>query len=423
MFTPIHRELGLSGSEVLNWDLMQRVVGEHIHEQRDLDFKMVAYNSQDPAVVDELAKDLCAMANSGGGWIICGIRADKKKDIAVELTPFDIDKNTAQNIHRVARTHVQPALMDIRIHTIESPEGKWLFAIEIPPSDFIPHLCLYKKRNDSYPFYAPVRNGPSTIGLTEPEIRRLYREAMSLSKTRIDKEDELFDEFAQYGDIYGGLTFIMTAFPDVQTENRLNEFDVVSEFNRLHVTAWTRKNNGVWLLDHAGGKTTRGYRSWVIRHEYDEHQQRYWRVEISDRGVIRVAIRLGGWQLGDDSYGYYPVGKPNQAPQGHIEDALIEAFALVVKSQRQWYARNYKIVVGLSGLDKHPIVIRRMDPSLVNRLQPEDTNKVIHKFHRVHGFLEKDAAEDEQLSVLYKLAEDIVNQGEIMYPYNVKSPE
>lgn len=48
MYTPMHRELGLPASIPLDWSLMQRIVEAKMHEQRDLDFKMIGYNSQDP---------------------------------------------------------------------------------------------------------------------------------------------------------------------------------------------------------------------------------------------------------------------------------------------------------------------------------------------------------------------------------------
>lgn len=73
MFTPIHRALGLEAGNA-SIDLIQQAIDHGVEETSDLDWKQAVYNSRKPNWDEEAAKDIAAMANSGGGWIVFGIR-------------------------------------------------------------------------------------------------------------------------------------------------------------------------------------------------------------------------------------------------------------------------------------------------------------------------------------------------------------
>ncbi len=426
MFTPIHRELGLPSSYPLNWSLMEKVVAENLSEKRDLDFKIGLYNSNDSNVNDEIAKDLCAMANSGGGWIICGVRTDSVTDCAMELTPFSVDKNSEINLHRVARSSVQPPLMDIKIHPIKSPDERYIYAIEIPVTEVSPHLCLYKKGNDKYPFYAPIRNGASTIGLTEPELRRMYRESFLSLKERSENERNLYEEFSEYGEFYEGLTYVLVAIPEVLRTQRQEKQFILDVFCNRDADMFRRsefKYKPSLLNRYANTPIRRGYRSWVIHNENEVGEHYKWRVEIADNGIIRCAIKLSGKEVREEAQDDSSLGIFNQAPQPLIENALIESFSVVIQSQTHWYPCNYKIRTGLSGIKSVPLVIRRTDQFNRSQVRPEKESKQIIHFKPVDGFLEQTGNYQQNLQVLYQLAEDIVNQGEITYPEVVMSHE
>ena len=65
MFTPIHRALGLEPGNI-SIDLLVKAVERSVEETGDLDWKRVAYDSRRPGWDEEAAKDIAAMANSGG---------------------------------------------------------------------------------------------------------------------------------------------------------------------------------------------------------------------------------------------------------------------------------------------------------------------------------------------------------------------
>ena len=66
--TPLHRALGREASE-LTTDLFEEAVSKAIEETDSLDWKAAL-----PEKGPEFAKDVAAMANSGGGLIVYGVK-------------------------------------------------------------------------------------------------------------------------------------------------------------------------------------------------------------------------------------------------------------------------------------------------------------------------------------------------------------
>lgn len=71
-FTPLHRWLGRE-NEPLSIELLDAAVNVDLEEKSDLDFKLTSPSAAKLSQSD-LAKDIAAMANSGGGMLLFGIR-------------------------------------------------------------------------------------------------------------------------------------------------------------------------------------------------------------------------------------------------------------------------------------------------------------------------------------------------------------
>ena len=61
MFTPIHRALGLEPGNLTMSDINQ-AIAEKVEETADLDWKKKFYGTQNNAAMEEVAKDIAAMA-------------------------------------------------------------------------------------------------------------------------------------------------------------------------------------------------------------------------------------------------------------------------------------------------------------------------------------------------------------------------
>jgi hypothetical protein len=151
---------------------LQRAVDDHVREQPDLDFKMELYGN-----LEELAKDVVAMANAAGGLLVLGIRDNNGS--AQEVTPVDLSDDEERRMHQGLRARTVPFIPDVVIRPIiletdDTGHHKGFYLIAIGRSLIAPHGVMAqgdeKKRT-----YWPVRSGTTTRYLSEPELAEFYR--------------------------------------------------------------------------------------------------------------------------------------------------------------------------------------------------------------------------------------------------------
>lgn len=139
----LHRVLNISESTPITHDLFERLIAEKVREQTDLDYKATAYDFDDETKRFELAKDICAMANSGGGWIICGL--GEKKEIPTGFSPLNLDPKSETKIRELIEKRIEPSLQ-IDIYVVSRDDDTdTILAIKIPDSAQRPHLLRAKK--------------------------------------------------------------------------------------------------------------------------------------------------------------------------------------------------------------------------------------------------------------------------------------
>jgi hypothetical protein len=118
---------------------IQRLVDERASETRHLDFKRQLNN------VDDLADDLSALANVGGGVLIIGIGTDKA-DCAVSLHEHDLHV-VEQQVVQAARDGIDEPL---RIEPVVVPgnanPARGFLVVVVPPSDRTPRISVKKGR-------------------------------------------------------------------------------------------------------------------------------------------------------------------------------------------------------------------------------------------------------------------------------------
>jgi hypothetical protein len=118
---------------------IDRLISEHASESRHLDFKRQLGN------VDDLADDLCAMANVGGGVLVIGIGTDRA-DRAVSLHEQDL-RTVEQQAVQAARDGVDEPL---RIEAIPVPgaanPATGFLVVAVPPSGRVPHITVSRGR-------------------------------------------------------------------------------------------------------------------------------------------------------------------------------------------------------------------------------------------------------------------------------------
>ena len=144
----------------------QTLVDNHIAEGLDLDFKETAYSGR-PQDIREMLRDITAMANADGGYLIMGIREDNKSR-AVEFTPIENPHEKAQAIRQVCLDCIQDRIQGLEIRVFEINDVEGLIAIHTPPSEYRPHMMTRDHSTDLFRRYGTDKR-PMTIS----EIREL----------------------------------------------------------------------------------------------------------------------------------------------------------------------------------------------------------------------------------------------------------
>lgn len=117
----LHRELRVPSRTQVSYELLSQLVTNHVREQADLDFKRTLYHPQNKKEKEELVKDICAMANSRGGWIICGI--EKENSTAADIIGVNLDVTDETKVHQMLEGRIDPPIsVDIRVYHDQSAQ-------------------------------------------------------------------------------------------------------------------------------------------------------------------------------------------------------------------------------------------------------------------------------------------------------------
>ncbi|WP_405592279.1 helix-turn-helix domain-containing protein [Streptomyces sp. NBC_01190] len=146
----------------------------------------------------ELAKDVVAFSNAGGGLIVCGFKATKKKhelfEVAEKVTPFDRKLVDSTNYKDVITEYVRP-LLKVKFFWYDHPEGDpeasgHYFVIEVPPLPEADRWAMVTRgitENGQFiknSWTVPIRNGDSTAFLPQDEVYRLLNDGLGRQRWR-----------------------------------------------------------------------------------------------------------------------------------------------------------------------------------------------------------------------------------------------
>jgi hypothetical protein len=182
MAVRLHRLTSRLGAEVgdLTRTHLQQLCDLRMPEDVDLDFKGQDAYTTSPDGLDELAKDVTALANARGGLIIVGI-AEDTQGCADSLTKVAVSDKKIGQMTGGLRARVIPWLPDLTIRSIEDAPGSGdgYILIAVGASPIAPHPV----RMTSRPQYSYARRvGRTTAWLEESEIAALYRDRFRLAE-------------------------------------------------------------------------------------------------------------------------------------------------------------------------------------------------------------------------------------------------
>lgn len=149
-------------------DDFQKMVDAQIEETLTLEYKASAALTRDSKNVQELCKDVSAMANSAGGQLIYGIGEDKKthKPTALDDGVTD-DKISREWVHQILGSNVHPRMDGLTVQRIPLSTLGFGFVITVTPTQTGPHQAPDKKYYKRYELEA--------VAMEDYEIKDIMR--------------------------------------------------------------------------------------------------------------------------------------------------------------------------------------------------------------------------------------------------------
>lgn len=410
MFTPIHRALGLEPGN-LTLEIIKKAIEEGLEETADLDWKKKFYGIQNNAVMEEVAKDIAAMANSGGGWIVFGIKEDGENNAASSVNPIQWSADNERQIRNIAYSKIGPPVAGIEFFKIpcgENPDEGYIVLMHIPDSVYAPHFA--RKGDDA--FRAPWRNGPHTVFMTERDIERGFRERFQRG---VEQEKTLQGYFEQAAEALNPEQGVFLAIAAVPVTPRISATPVSEETMYQYANQMLNPeflHNFERTMHEIGfppsPEVKKGYRRWLIRTNVNSKVQ--YRKYFCDNGSMLASYQLGHIRRGKKLS--YDESKKNHCLSTHIEFVIAD-FMSLLRSYSQAYKvyGTYRIRAGLVGSSDAPITIRTI--SNFDQVLEESYSEPIKRFQPVSTFIDPLAPIEDVLPPLRTLALDIVNQGGI----------
>ena len=416
MFTPIHRALGLEPGN-LTLELIEKAIEAGLEETADFDMKRVVPDLKADKSKQEVAKDIAAMANSGGGWIIYGV-GEGATGIAGSIHPCEWEAKEEQQMLTIAYTKIDPPVIGLDFNKIscgENPDEKYLVLMHIPDSADAPHFARAEKNN----FSAPRRNGPHTNPMTYRDIERGFRERFQRGAEQEKTLQDYFEQAAEALNPEEGVFLAIAAVPvtpvisvDSITSSTASGYThpwaysyFMASHQGEHSKEYQVSTNHTFIWNN--GEHVKGMRQWVVRSYALVPEDAKYRKYLHDDGTLVGAYQLGGIQSMSSAL----AEKPNHCMFTHIEMALIDFFSLLREhAKERRTSGGFHIRVGLVGDTGSSIVLRFIDGA-TKVLLPESYSEPIKRFQLVSIFIDPLVPIEDVLPPLRTLALDIVNQG------------
>ena len=399
-FTALHRALGRPPGPLTD-DLLDEAVSVGVTETSDLDWKS---KLPQPAALkqSDFAKDVAAMANSGGGIIVYGV-TESKKAATGRVDAGDCDEAYERTLRAVAVSAITPPVFDLGIHRF-GDEPDRAVVVEIPASVDGPHLIY----NNQF-FGAPVRNDADTVWMKERQLEVMYRARFEERRHATEALDNLYVDAAGGRPITERAWMIMAAHPRIpQVRTHLSRTEVVEVLRAAVRNTLNLFGNSVHPLGNVDVDNPRpGLRRWIAVTSATGERER-WRqawASVHHDGSVTIATAAGG----------YPVSSSDYADGWVVDSAVIErsiaAFMTLIRGTAQATANDqYEVRVGIEWAGEEPLTIITADKY---GLPYDGVSIPLHRYTPVETTVNADTSDGEYHQQIYDLALDCINQGGI----------
>lgn len=326
--SPIHLALGARPSPI-SLTLIDEAISNAVAEASDLDWKAKLPIFKTPESALEFAKDVAAMANSAGGYVVYGVSETDGK--AASRSDVDISESTQQRMIQAAQTHIRPLVTGISFFALQGSglAGTGVLVMRIPPSNDAPHQ-VGPDGNGKVVF--PYRNGAHTAFFREHELARAYHDRFLRREGELARAETLLAHVRANLGVREHAWIVVVAVPLARPVS--STAGVGREDVRKYVAAAAAAS--VALLSPGGEERFEFLRDveYVMGAELHRRSRR-WVVDSGPTGAYGVNTRAefhddGSLLLAVDQGAGVPDGDlANWMPIWRIESAIVDALALV----------------------------------------------------------------------------------------------
>lgn len=408
-FTEIHRALGVAPGPLTD-ELLNSAISARVVETEGLDWKSELPPAKGLPQTD-FPKDVAAMANSGGGVIVYGVREEQKA--AVERVDVgEFDEAYERSLRNAVITAISPPVFGLNVHRVGAP-GSRAVVVEVPASLDGPHL-IYK--NDY--FAAPVRNDSDTVWMKERQIEAMYRARFEERRHATEILNVLSSEAAAGRDTDTRAWLIAVAHPRVprfrDRMSRESARDVLSKAEGLALVYAGR--GGIHPLESVDRLNPRpGLRRWVAVNTAVSDRA-VWKeawVSIHDDGSVTLAAAVGAHRNQD---GYF---EGWQVESSAIECAIADLMALIRTTAEATANDEYDVRAGIVWTGGNPLTILTKDNQ---GFTYDGVSTPLHHYTPVEMTVNANAPDVEYFWHVRDLAQDCVNQGGISNVLMIRPP-
>jgi hypothetical protein len=402
LFTALHKHLGHAPGPITD-ELLDAAVAAQLEETDDLDWKSKLPPAKGLAGTD-FPKDVAAMANSGGGTIVYGVKADGKA-AAERCDVGDFDESYESALRFAAVSAISPPVLGVGVRAV-GPPGNRAVIVVVPPSSDGPHL-IYRGEQ----FGAPVRIGAYTDWMKERQIEAMYRARFDARRYDSEALDQLYAEARRGHDTYTRAWLFAVARPllPVVDGTRLERDEAVRLFSlAADRTLRYSTREGVHPFDGLNfHNPARGLRRWTATPSNIQDDS-WWgsAVTLHQDGAASVAAAVGGRPRRGD-------GPPSGAyiESSGIESAVCDLMALVRVISEERGAQEFEVRVGIESAMSDPIVIGTVD----RHGWPYDHGSTpLSEYTPVTATVRTNVSERDFLEQLHSVVLDCINQGGII---------
>ncbi|ACZ22389.1 predicted transcriptional regulator with HTH domain protein [Sanguibacter keddieii DSM 10542] len=380
-------------------------------ETNDLDWKSELPPAKGLPQTD-FPKDVAAMANSGGGVIVFGVRESQKAATdRVDIGEFD--EAYERSLRSAAITAISPPVFGLNVHRLGT-EGTRAVVVEVPASVDGPHLIY---RNDY--FGAPVRNDSDTVWMKERQIEAMYRARFDERRHATEALDSLYGEAAAGRDSDKRAWLVAVAHPRVpRLHERLTRDgarDVLTKAEGLALFYAGR--GGVHPLENVDLHNPRpGLRRWVAVNTATDDRS-LWReawASLHHDGSVTLAAAVGSHRLSSD--GFF---EGSQIQSAAVECGVADLMALIRATAAATGNDEYDVRVGIEWAGSESLSILTVDNFGYSY---GGVSTPLHRYTPVETAVNAAAADLDFYWHVHDLAQDCVNQGGVSNVLMIQPP-